>query len=131
MPLGTAQRLSVRLGGLQVDDEVEPSGLLTRKVRDVGALEYLVRKSGRSAPQIKISRLEGMDRVATRNGALANRSLVERETARRVALVVRVSTTRQADNDEGSLKNQLQRLRAHLEYKTTACGEDWSEVAVY
>ncbi len=50
---------------------------------------------------------------------------------RRAALVVRVSTDRQAMNDEGSLKNQLQRLRQHIEYKTGACGEAWSEGGVY
>jgi site-specific DNA recombinase len=48
-----------------------------------------------------------------------------------VALVVRVSTLRQADNDEGSLKNQLQRLRAHIDYKTIACGEQWTEASLY
>jgi len=32
-----------------------------------------------------------------------------------------------AANQEGSLKNQLQRLRAHMEYKNTACGENWVE----
>ena len=46
-------------------------------------------------------------------------------------LVIRVSTTRQADNPEGSLKNQLQRLRAHIEYKRTACGENWAEAGKY
>ena len=46
-------------------------------------------------------------------------------------LVIRVSTTRQADNPEGSLKNQLQRLRAHIEYKNTACGERWTESEKY
>ncbi|MFQ6029239.1 MAG: recombinase family protein [Dehalococcoidia bacterium] len=50
---------------------------------------------------------------------------------RRVALVVRVSTDRQAMTPEGSLKNQLQRLRAHIEYKTVACGEQWQETSVY
>jgi DNA invertase Pin-like site-specific DNA recombinase len=69
-----------------------------------------------------------MDRVARTTAA--RRKLTEPEE-RRVGLVVRVSTTRQADNDEGSLKNQLQRLRAHLEYKTVTCGEDWREVALY
>jgi site-specific DNA recombinase len=60
------------------------------------------------------------------------RSAGRSESAPRlVALVVRVSTTRQADNEEGSLKTQLQRLRAHLAYKTDACGEDWREVALY
>ena len=50
---------------------------------------------------------------------------------KRVGLVVRVSTDRQAMNPEGSLKNQLQRLRAHIEYKVVASGEDWQESAVY
>ena len=50
---------------------------------------------------------------------------------RRVALVVRGSTDRQAMTEEGSLKNQLQRLRAHLDYKSGACGEQWQESAVY
>ena len=50
---------------------------------------------------------------------------------RRVALVVRVSTDRQAMTEEGSLKNQLQRLRAHLDCKSGACGEQWKESAVY
>ena len=50
---------------------------------------------------------------------------------RRVGLVVRVSTERQAENEEGSLKNQLQRLRQHIEYKRSVAGEEWSEVAVY
>jgi site-specific DNA recombinase len=48
-----------------------------------------------------------------------------------VGLVVRVSTDRQAANDEGSLKNQLQRLRKHIEYKSVACEERWQETAVY
>jgi site-specific DNA recombinase len=48
-----------------------------------------------------------------------------------VGLVTRVSTDRQAATEEGSLKNQIQRLRAHVEYKNVACGEDWTEVAVY
>lgn len=46
-------------------------------------------------------------------------------------LVIRVSTTRQADNPEGSLKNQLQRLRAHIDYKNQACGEKWVEAEKY
>ncbi len=50
---------------------------------------------------------------------------------KRVALVLRVSTDRQAANDEGSLKTQLQRLRKHIEYKTAACGEEWVEAGVY
>ena len=44
---------------------------------------------------------------------------------------MRVSTARQAQNDEGSLKNQLQRLRQHIEYKNTACGEKWTESGIY
>ena len=44
---------------------------------------------------------------------------------------IRVSTDRQANNKEGSLKNQLQRLRAHVEYKNVACGEDWIESERY
>jgi len=46
-------------------------------------------------------------------------------------LVIHVSTTRQADNPEGSLKNQLQRLRAHIDYKNKACGEKWVEAEKY
>ena len=51
--------------------------------------------------------------------------------AKRVALVLRVSTDRQARNEEGSLKNQIQRLRQHIEYKSITCGENWTEAAVY
>ena len=47
-----------------------------------------------------------------------------------MGLVVRVSTDRQAMTEEGSLKNQLQRLRAHIEYKTVDCGEQWQEITV-
>ena len=47
-----------------------------------------------------------------------------------VALVTRVSTQRQADNEEGSLKTQLQRLRSHVDYKNGA-GEEWIESGVY
>jgi len=50
---------------------------------------------------------------------------------KRVALVLRVSTDRQARNEEGSLKNQIQRLRQHIEYKSVTCGEDWTEAGVY
>jgi len=49
----------------------------------------------------------------------------------RCALVIRVSTARQARNPEGSLKNQLQRLRAHIDYKKNACDEKWVEVERY
>ena len=50
--------------------------------------------------------------------------------ARRVALVTRVSTPRQASNDEGSLKNQLHLLRLHLDYMRER-GEDWQEASLY
>ncbi|MEX1252836.1 MAG: recombinase family protein [Dehalococcoidia bacterium] len=50
---------------------------------------------------------------------------------RRVALVARVSTDRQAANPEGSLTTQLQRLRQHIEYKCSVAGEEWREVEVY
>jgi site-specific DNA recombinase len=50
---------------------------------------------------------------------------------RLAGLVIRVSTDRQALNDEGSLKNQLQRLRQHIDYKQQVAGETWSEAAVY
>ncbi len=53
------------------------------------------------------------------------------EPSRLVAIVARVSTDRQAASEEGSLKNQLQRLRQHVEYKRNAAGEDWREVEVY
>jgi len=46
---------------------------------------------------------------------------------RTCGLVVRVSTEEQARNPEGSLTNQLQRLRAHLDYKNGVCGEQWPE----
>src|SRR5213592_1713811 len=47
-----------------------------------------------------------------------------------VGIVVRVSTPRQAANDEGSLKTQLQRTRGHIDYKRLF-GEDWREAGVY
>ncbi len=50
---------------------------------------------------------------------------------RRVGLLTRVSTERQAMTEEGSLKNQLQRLRGHIEYKVGVAGEAWTEAAVY
>ncbi len=50
---------------------------------------------------------------------------------RLAGLVTRVSTDGQSRNDEGSLKTQLQRLRQHIEYKTSVAGEDWTEAAVY
>jgi site-specific DNA recombinase len=51
-------------------------------------------------------------------------------TTRRVALVTRVSTRRQAENDEGSLKTQLQLLNAYVDFKC-ASGEDYRIVATY
>jgi len=50
---------------------------------------------------------------------------------KKAALVTRVSTDRQARNQEGSLVNQIQRLRQHIDYKTNACGENWTEAGVY
>src|SRR5436189_104922 len=41
------------------------------------------------------------------------------QPAWRAGLVTRVSTQRQADNEEGSLKNQLQRLRTFVKFKQT------------
>lgn len=38
---------------------------------------------------------------------------------------------RQAITEEISLKDQQQRQRAHIKYKTMACGEKWQESAVY
>ena len=59
------------------------------------------------------------------------RTIIERKPSlvdtRNTVLITRVSTSDQADNDEGSLKNQLQRLRAYMDYRRT-CGEDWLEV---
>ncbi len=62
-------------------------------------------------------------RLERRNGRQQNE-------ARTVALVVRVSTDRQASNPEGSLTTQLQRLRAHVDYKNGS-GEEWIEAGVY
>lgn len=51
---------------------------------------------------------------------------------KRCGFVIRVSTDRQADNEEGSLKNQLQRLRAHVDYKNMAENKkEWIESATY
>ena len=50
---------------------------------------------------------------------------------KRCGLVIRVSTDRQAKNPEGSLTNQLQKLHAHIEYKNTVGGEEWSEGGRY
>ncbi len=53
------------------------------------------------------------------------------QPVRRAGLVVRVSTERQAATQEGSLKNQLQRLRQHIAYKRDTAGERWDVAAVY
>ena len=53
------------------------------------------------------------------------------ETNKQCGFVIRVSTDKQARNPEGSLTNQLQRLQAHVEYKNTACGENWLETGRY
>lgn len=50
---------------------------------------------------------------------------------KRCGFVIRVSTDIQARNPEGSLTNQLQRLKAHVEYKNVACREDWMETEKY
>ena len=50
---------------------------------------------------------------------------------KRCGFVIRVSTDVQARNPEGSLKNQLQRLNDHIEYKDKACGENWIECGRY
>jgi site-specific DNA recombinase len=56
---------------------------------------------------------------------------MEKALTKQCGFVIRVSTDRQAANQEGSLKNQLQRLRAHVEYKNSACGENWTEAERY
>ncbi len=50
---------------------------------------------------------------------------------KKCGFVIRVSTDRQARNKEGSLTNQLQRLRAHVDYRNLAGGEEWIEVEKY
>jgi site-specific DNA recombinase len=64
--------------------------------------------------------------LATRRRASSG----DAEETRKAALVVRVSTDRQAANPEGSLKTQLQRLPAHIDYKNSS-GEAWHEAGVY
>lgn len=49
---------------------------------------------------------------------------------KRCGLVVRVSTDRQAQNDEGSLVTQKQRLRERIESKRKQ-GDDWREAEIY
>ncbi len=51
---------------------------------------------------------------------------------KRCGFVIRVSTDKQARNPEGSITNQLQRLRAHVEYKNMAEDKkEWIESATY
>ena len=50
---------------------------------------------------------------------------------KKCGLYVRVSTLRQADIKEGSLKNQEYLLRQRIEYKNSLEGEDWEVVEVY
>ncbi len=52
---------------------------------------------------------------------------VPRPATGRIALYIRVSTEEQADNPEGSIKSQEQRLRAHVEYRNSQ--EPFGEVA--
>ena len=52
-------------------------------------------------------------------------------TKRRVGCVSRVSTAMQAENDEGSLKTQAQRMRQLVNYKSETLGEDWEVVDDY
>ena len=54
-----------------------------------------------------------------------------RDSIRFTALTTRVSLDEQASNPEGSLVNQLQRLRAHIQYKKDTGGEEWREAGVY
>ena len=53
------------------------------------------------------------------------------DTTRFTGLTTRVSLDEQARNSEGSLANQLQHLRAHIQYKKESGGEDWRESGVY
>lgn len=51
---------------------------------------------------------------------------------KKCGFVIRVSTDRQVRNEEGSLKNQLQLLRAHVDYKNLAEGKtEWLEAGQY
>jgi len=50
---------------------------------------------------------------------------------KKCGLVVRVSTEEQAMNKEGSLTNQPQMLRDHLQHMTRISGEPWVEVKLY
>src|ERR1017187_7654404 len=50
---------------------------------------------------------------------------------RKCALLNRVSTTMQSRVEEGSLKNQLERLRAHIAYRNSNYDERWVEIDTY
>src|ERR1035437_4303693 len=50
---------------------------------------------------------------------------------RKCALLTRVSTTMQSRVEEGSLKNQLERLRAHIAYRNANYDERWVEINTY
>jgi len=50
---------------------------------------------------------------------------------KKCGLVIRVSTEEQAMNKEGSLTNQPQMLREHLQHMTRVSGEPWVEVKLY
>ena len=50
---------------------------------------------------------------------------------RKCALLTRVSTTMQSRVEEGSLKNQLERLRAHIAYRNSNYDERWVEIDTY
>ena len=63
---------------------------------------------------------------------MSRESFYQTDTERKLCgFVIRVSTDRQAKNPEGSLKNQLQILRSHIDYKNTAGSEKWFEVEKY
>jgi len=51
---------------------------------------------------------------------------------KRCGFVIRVSTDKQARNPEGSITNQLQRLRAHVDYRNMAEDKrEWAESTTY
>ena len=54
-----------------------------------------------------------------------------KRTGKLTGLITRVSLEEQASNPEGSLVNQLQRLRSHLQYKKDTAGEEWIEASHY
>ena len=60
----------------------------------------------------------------------SKRSVPNRST-KLTGMITRVSLDEQARNPEGSLVNQLQRLRSHLQYKKTSVGEEWPEASHY